>query len=312
MTIKVIRPGLFSTFQDTGRVGFQHWGVPVNGAMDQDAHALANLLVGNPTTAATLEITLQGPVLCFQAQALIALAGADLGARLDGVALQPGHAVRIKPGAMLRFETREYGARAYLAVAGGYLLTPVMNSASTYSRGGFGGLSGRALQAGDVIPICSSFANPVRLNIPAGWRLGAPTRPASIRVLPGREWADFTETARHDFLHEPYQLTAASDRMGYRLDGAALDLTQPRQLLSESVAFGTVQVPAGGQPIVLMADRQTTGGYPRIAQVASVDLPKLAQLLPGDEIRFSLIDLPTAQALFVARAHALERLEAAH
>ena len=113
MTIKVIRPGLFSTFQDTGRVGFQHWGVPVNGAMDQDAHALANLLVGNPTTAATLEITLQGPVLCFQAQALIALAGADLGARLDGVALQPGRAVRIKPGAMLRFETREYGARAY-------------------------------------------------------------------------------------------------------------------------------------------------------------------------------------------------------
>ncbi|NVZ71705.1 biotin-dependent carboxyltransferase family protein [Pseudomonas costantinii] len=312
MTIKVIRPGLFSSFQDTGRVGFQHWGVPVNGAMDQDAHALANLLVGNPTTAATLEMTIQGPVLCFQAKALIALAGADLGANLDGAALKPGHAVCVKPGAVLRFEKREYGARAYLAVSGGYLLQPVMNSRSTYSRGGFGGQFGRALSVGDVIPICSSFANPPRLNIPAGLLFAAPINPVSIRVLHGREWADFSETARHDFLNEPYQLTAASDRMGYRLDGAALDLAQPKQLLSESVAFGTVQVPAGGQPIVLMADRQTTGGYPRIAQVASVDLPKLAQLMPGDGIRFSLIDLRTAQALFVARMRTLKKLEVAH
>lgn len=312
MTIKVIRPGLFSSFQDTGRTGFQHWGVPVNGAMDQDAHALANLLVGNPARAASLEITLQGPVLCFQAKALIALAGADLGARLDGAVLKPGQAICVKPGAVLSFEKREYGVRAYLAVSGGYLLQPVMNSASTYSRGGFGGLYGRALKAGDVIPICSSFANPPRVNIPAGWLLNPPTKAVSIRVMHGREWHDFSASARHDLLNEPYQMTAASDRMGYRLEGAALDLTQPRQLLSESVTFGTVQVPAGGQPIVLMADRQTTGGYPRIAQVASVDLPKLAQLMPGDEIRFSLIDLPTAQALLVARMGWLKKQEAAH
>ncbi|QHD08112.1 biotin-dependent carboxyltransferase family protein [Pseudomonas sp. R76] len=312
MSIHVIRPGLFSSFQDSGRVGFQHWGVPVNGAMDQDAHALANLLVGNPTSAATLEMTVQGPVLCFQAQALIALAGADLGASLDGAELKPGQAVRVKPGTVLRFEKREYGARAYLAVSGGYLLQPVMNSHSTYSRGGFGGLCGRALQAGDVLPICSSFANPPRLNIPSGLLVGKQTSPVSIRVLHGREWAQFSESARHAFLCEPYAMTAASDRMGYRLEGPGLDLTQPRQLLSQSVAFGTVQVPAGGQPIVLMADRQTTGGYPRIAQVASVDLPKLAQLMPGDAVRFALIDLPTAQQLLVTRARTLKRLEAAH
>ncbi|MGY1918601.1 5-oxoprolinase subunit C family protein [Pseudomonas tolaasii] len=312
MTINVLRPGLFSSFQDTGRTGFQHWGVPVNGAMDADAHALANLLVGNPMSAATLEITIQGPVLCFQAKALIALAGADLGAILDGVVLKPGQAARVQPGTVLRFERREYGARAYLAVSGGYLLDPVMNSCSTYSRGGFGGLCGRALKAGDVIPICSSFANPPRLNIPAGLLFAEPAYPVGVRVLQGREWGDFSETARHDFLNEPYRMTAASDRMGYRLDGAALALTRPKQLLSESVAFGTVQVPVGGQPIVLMADRQTTGGYPRIAQVASVDLPRLAQLMPGDEIRFSLIDLRTAQQLWVTRARTLKRLEAAH
>ncbi|WP_426132933.1 biotin-dependent carboxyltransferase family protein [Pseudomonas sp. PWP3-1b2] len=312
MTVKVIRPGLFSSFQDTGRTGFQHWGVPVNGAMDPDAHALANLLVGNPISTATLEMTVQGPQLCFQARALIALAGADLGASLDGVALKPGHSAVVKPGATLRFEKREYGARAYLAVSGGYLLDPVMNSCSTYSRGSFGGLHGRALKAGDVIPISSSFANPPRLNIPAGLLYAAPSQPVTVRVLQGREWADFSETARHDFLNEPYQMTAASDRMGYRLDGAALDLTEPTQLLSQSVAFGTVQVPAGGQPIVLMADRQTTGGYPRIAHVASVDLPRLAQLMPGDEVRFSLIDVRTAQQLLVARARTLKRLETAH
>ncbi|WP_455826300.1 5-oxoprolinase subunit C family protein [Pseudomonas graminis] len=312
MTIKVIRPGLFSSFQDTGRVGFQHWGVPVNGAMDQNAHALANLLVGNPTTAATLEMTIQGPVLCFQAKALIGLAGADLGASLDGVALKPGHAACVRPGAVLRFEKPEYGARAYLAVSGGYVLQPLMNSRSTYSRGGFGGLDGRALKAGDVIPICSSFANPPRLNIPPGLLFTPRPGPVSIRVLHGREWAQFSASAQQDFLNEPYGLTAASDRMGYRLEGPGLALTQPAQLLSESVTFGTVQVPAGGQPIVLMADRQTTGGYPRIAQVASVDLPALAQLMPGDEIRFSLIDLPTAQQLLVARLRRLEKLEAAH
>ncbi|WP_448650337.1 biotin-dependent carboxyltransferase family protein [Pseudomonas fluorescens] len=312
MSINVIKPGLFSSFQDIGRVGFQHWGVPVNGAMDQDAHALANLLVGNPTSAATLEMTVQGPVLCFQAKALIALAGADLGASLDGAALKPGQAVGVKLGAVLRFEKREYGARAYLAVSGGYLLQPVMNSHSTYSRGGFGGLCGRALQAGDVLPICSSFANPPRLNIPSGLLVGKQASPVSIRVLQGREWAEFSESARHAFLCEPYAMTAASDRMGYRLEGPGLDLTQPRQLLSQSVAFGTVQVPAGGQPIVLMADRQTTGGYPRIGQVASVDLPKLAQLMPGDEVRFALIDLPTAQQLLVTRARTLKRLEAAY
>ncbi|MET3454988.1 biotin-dependent carboxyltransferase family protein [Pseudomonas kilonensis] len=310
MTIKVIKPGMLSTFQDTGRHGFQHWGVPVTGVMDEDAHALCNLLVGNPRTFSTLEMTLQGPTLHFQAKAVIALAGADLGAELDAVPLQPGVPALVSPGSILSFGKRRHGARSYLAVGGGFLLQPLMNSTSTYSRGGFGGLRGRALQTGDLIPICSSFANPPRLNPMSSLGLYETGALEPIRVIAGREWKDFCAESQEHFLSHDYTLTGDSDRMGYRLDGTPLTLSSPKELLSESVAFGTVQVPPSGRPLILMADRQTTGGYPRIAQVASVDLPRLAQLLPGDKLQFSLIDLSAAQALLLTRARTLKAMEA--
>lgn len=308
MTIKVIKPGLLSSFQDTGRHGFQHWGVPVSGVMDEAAHELCNVLVGNPRSFTTLEMTLQGPTLHFQAKALIALAGADLGATLNGEPFKPGMARVVPADSVLSFGKREQGARSYLAVGGGFLLPSVMNSSSTNTRGGFGGLRGRALQAGDLIPICSSFANVPRLaNVmdPTGHDDGQP-----IRIMTGREWAFFSEQSRQDFLTGSYTLTGDSDRMGYRLTGEALTLETPCELLSESVAFGTVQVPPSGQPLILMADRQTTGGYPRIAQVASVDLPRLAQMLPGDTLQFSLIDLHDAQRLFIDRARSIKAMEA--
>lgn len=310
MTIKVIKPGMLSTFQDTGRHGFQHWGVPVTGVMDEDAHALCNLLVGNPRTFSTLEMTLQGPTLHFQAKAVIALAGADLGAELDAIPLKPGVAALVSPGSTLSFGKRRQGARSYLAVAGGFLLHPLMNSTSTYSRGGFGGLRGRALQAGDLIPICSSFANPPRLSPRSNFGLYEAAACEPIRVIAGREWKDFSAESQEHFINNDYTLTGDSDRMGYRLDGTSLTLSSPKELLSESVAFGTVQVPPSGKPLILMADRQTTGGYPRIAQVASVDLPRLAQLLPGDKLRFSLIELSAAEALLLTRARTLKAMEA--
>lgn len=308
MTIKVIKPGLLSSFQDTGRHGFQHWGVPVSGVMDEAAHELCNVLVGNPRSFTTLEMTLLGPTLHFQAKALIALAGADLAATLNGEPFKPGMARVVPADSVLSFGKREQGARSYLAVGGGFLLPSVMNSSSTNTRGGFGGLRGRALQAGDLIPICSSFANAPRLaNVmdPAWHYDGQP-----IRVMTGREWAFFSEQSRQNFLTGTYILTGDSDRMGYRLSGETLTLETPCELLSESVAFGTVQVPPSGQPLILMADRQTTGGYPRIAQVASVDLPRLAQMLPGDTLRFSLIDLHDAQKLFIDRARSIKAMEA--
>lgn len=310
MTIKVIKPGMLSTFQDTGRHGFQHWGVPVTGVMDEDAHALCNLLVGNPRTFSTLEMTLQGPTLHFQAKAVIALAGADLGAELDAIPLKPGVAALVSPGSTLSFGKRRQGARSYLAVGGGFLLHPLMNSTSTYSRGGFGGLRGRALQAGDLIPICSSFGNPPHLSPRSNFGLYEASACEPIRVIAGREWKDFSAESQEHFINNDYTLTGDSDRMGYRLDGTSLTLSSPKELLSESVAFGTVQVPPSGKPLILMADRQTTGGYPRIAQVASVDLPRLAQLLPGDKLRFSLIELSAAEALLLTRARTLKAMEA--
>lgn len=310
MSIEVIKPGLCTTLQDQGRLGFQHLGIPANGPMDPLAHGLANILVGNTRDCPTLEITLQGPLLRFTAGCLIALAGADLGARLDDVPLPPGRAVRVTSGTLLSFGKRANGARAYLAVHGGYRLPPVLGSISTNRRTGLGGVQGRPLVAGDRLPINSSFRNPPRLTLPNGlWPFDGD---APIRLIPGREWAAFDPQAQRDLFEQPYRITNDSERMGYRLAGPSLKLKAPLELLSEAVTFGTLQVPPDGQPIILMADRQTTGGYPKIAHVASIDLPRLAQMLPGEQLSFALIDLETAQQLAMQRARWVQALETAH
>lgn len=310
MSIEVIKPGLCTTLQDRGRLGFQHLGIPANGPMDPLAHALANILVGNTGDCATLEITLQGPLLHFKAGCLVALAGADLGARLDDVPFAPGRAVRVAPGTLLSFGKRVSGARTYLAVHGGYQLPLVLGSISTNRRAGLGGVKGRPLVAGDLLPINSSFRNPPRLTVPQGlWPFDSA---APIRIIPGREWAAFDAQAQRDLVEQRYRITNDSERMGYRLAGPSLQLKAPLELLSEAVTFGTLQVPPDGQPIILMADRQTTGGYPKIAHVASIDLPRLAQMLPGDALSFSVVDLGTAQQLAIQRARWVQALEMAH
>lgn len=308
MSIQVIKPGLCSLFQDMGRQGFQHLGVPANGAMDTEAHRLANVLVGNTSNTATLEMTLQGPELLFQVGTVIAIAGADLGATLNGQPLAPLGAVRVKPGAVLAFGKRRSGARGYLAVRGGYGIPRVLGSMSTYIRGAYGGLAGQPLRRGDVIGIVSNFANPPRVILPKALST-AVDADAPIRVLAGREWARFEPTSHERFLSAAYRIEKESERMGYRLTGEPLELISAADILSEAVGFGTVQVPPDGQPIILMADRQTTGGYPKIANVASIDLPRLAQKLPGDQIRFELIELDEAQRLDLARTALLNDLE---
>ena len=311
MTIRVLNPGLACTFQDLGRHGFQHLGVPANGVMDENAHRLANLLVGNQAEQATLEITLQGPQLVFQAGTVIALAGADLGATLDGAPLKPLQAVRVRCGAVLAFGKRISGARAYLAVRDGYLLGDTLGSTSTYGRGAYGGFCGRALRRDDVIGIASGFANPPRVLLPRQSQLlGYDDGP--IRVVAGREWALFQPASQARLLSSAYRIDNQSERMGYRLSGEAIELVEPVNMLSEAVGFGTIQVPPDGQPIVLMADRQTTGGYPKIASVISVDLPRLAQKLPGEEVRFERVSLEQAQVLSLARSALFAQLEAAH
>ena len=323
MSIAVLKPGLQSSFQDTGRVGYQHQGVPVNGAMDERAHRLASLLAGNPPTRATLEITMVGPVLRFDAPACFALAGADLGATLNGSPVPVLRPQVARTGDLLAFPARPApgrGLRTYLAVHGGYAIEPVMGSESTYLRGGFGGLDGRALIKGDVIGLRQPLRDDAGLDaleaamqalylyLPATL-VGTPR--AALRVLPGVHWDHFDAESQERFVQAEFRVSPASDRMGYRLTGPGIHQISQQQMLSEAACFGSVQVPADGQPIVLMADRQTTGGYSKIVQVISADLPLLAQYAPGQSVRFSLATLEEAQRLDQARERAYAGLETA-
>lgn len=318
MSVTVIRPGLASTFQDTGRHGFQHLGMPVCGAMDLRAHQLANLIAGNERDLATLEVTLMGPTLRFDAPACIALAGADLSPTVNGTPVPIGRPLVLRAGDVLAFGARRSGVRCYIAWHGGIALPHVLGSQSTYLRGRLGGYHGRALQKDDVLPLNvpldeaahASLADDLQkmaiyLSAPLAYN---PRR--RLRVMRGPQTGLFTDEALHTLFNSEFRIANESDRMGYRLAGPALNVRENRQLLSEGATFGTIQVPADGQPIVLMADRQSIGGYPKIGHVASVDLSQLAQCMPGETVRFEEIELAQAQQLDNLREQALASLAA--
>jgi biotin-dependent carboxylase-like uncharacterized protein len=317
MSLRVLKPGLHSTLQDRGRHGYQHLGVPVSGAMDEFSHRVANILVGNADDAATLEITLQGPRLQFDDDTLIALCGGELSPQVGGQAVPQGRPVRVPAGAVLEFGACTAGCRAYLAVRGGFAVPPVMGSRSTYDTARLGGLQGRALRQDDVLAVgaAAGAGGPALDRAPGRsgnaiafpkWALNQHIEqlgraPQIVRILPGRTWEDFPAPARATLLGETFRIGADSNRMGFRLDGPKIEAGQALEVLSGAVGFGTIQVPPGGQPIVLMADRQTVGGYPRIAEVAGVDLHLLAQLKPGDRLRFEETTLAAAQAPYLKR-----------
>jgi antagonist of KipI len=310
--------------QDLGRPGWQRHGVVVGGAMDATALRIANLLVGNRQDAAALEVTLLGPTLEFEDEHLFAIAGADLGAHLDREAVPPWRPCKSAAGTVLTFTGARSGCRAYIAFAGGIDIPGVLGSRGTDLRAGLGGLHGRALAAGDVLPIGAPTARArrwlaelsTRARRVADWgasrSLFATSTPEPVvRVLRGLDHELFDEASRAALVEAVFQVSAQSDRMGYRLDGPRLTLRQPRELLSAPIALGTVQVPPAGQPIVLMADRQSVGGYPRIAQVISADVPLLAQAAPGARVHFREVTLAQAQALYLERERDLRQLAAA-
>ena len=328
MSCRVLHQGLLTTIQDAGRAGHQREGIPVSGAMDPVALRLANVLVGNEESAAGVEMTLVGPRLAFDAACLIALAGADLRPSIDGARVAMGRAMLVPRGGTLSFGEAERGCRTYLAVAGGIDTPVVLGSRSTYVRGGFGGVEGRALRKGDVLTIGAPPLLARRIaralareagtrRVPAvSWGVGATLLPRysaspTVRLLVGEHMHMLNAASRELLFRAEFRVGAQSDRMGYRLEGPALALTEATELLSEAVAFGTVQLPPGGKPIILMADRQTTGGYPRIGEVATVDLPLVAQLRPGDRIRFQPTSLSEAQSLYLAREADLAQARAA-
>ncbi len=316
MSMVVIKPGMLSSFQDAGRHGHQPLGISVVGAMDQRAHHLASILVGNDAQTASLEITLTGPTLKFKEPCCIALSGADLSATLNGQTVALNRPLIVRPQDELAFGARKHGTRCYLAVHGGFALTPVLGSTSTYLRSHFGGWHGRALQKGDEIALARPLKNKgleavamelwaIKIYLPAAIADSSRQR---IRLIKSALWNEFTPESCVALLTETFRISSDCDRMGYRLTGTPLLMSKPRQLLSEATTFGTIQVPAGGQPIILMADRQTTGGYPKMAYVATVDLPLLAQRAPGDALKFEAITLERAQELDAARERAWQAL----
>lgn len=298
MEVTVIRGGMLTTVQDLGRRGHRAAGVPLGGAMDTFALRVANLLVGNPEDAAALECTLLGPELVFSADTVIALGGTDF----DGLAAwQP---MVVHAGERVKLGATRRGCRGYLAVAGGVDVPPVLGSRSTYLRGGFGGFQGRALRDGDVVT-----APDVSRHVTDHWRIDARILPAysaapTVRVVRGAQLDDFGVA----LFEAEFKILPQSDRMGIRLGGAKLARIGAVELVSSAVVPGTVQVPPDGQPIILMADAQTIGGYPQAANVISVDLPLVAQLRPGDRVRFAEAPLDEALRLALVREHVLAML----
>ncbi|WMJ21333.1 biotin-dependent carboxyltransferase family protein [Geobacillus kaustophilus] len=313
--IDVIEAGLFTTVQDGGRFGYRHAGVPAGGAMDAWAYRLANALVGNNGDEAVLEATMAGPTLRFRVEAVVAVCGGDFPCTLNGQPISLWKPEIVKSGDVLEVGVCRTGFRAYIAVSGGIDVPPVMGSRSTYVPAQLGGLSGRPLQRGDALPVGVTHGRRVigrmRWGLASAARRYIGGKTKTVRAVPGPEYDEFTPASRRQFFAARYEVTTQSDRIGYRLSGRALALVREWEMVSEAVVFGTVQVPASGQPIVLMADSQTTGGYPRIAQVASVDLPILAQARPGDFIQFQPIEPEEAMWLYREQQQRLTRWIAA-
>lgn len=303
--IRVLSPGLLTTVQDLGRPTLGALGVPPGGAADAHALRLGNLLLGNDEGAAALEATLVGPTLVFEEKALVVLAGAPFAATLDDVAVAPWSTIAVPPGGRLALGRAITGARTYLCIRGGLDVPRLLGSRSTDVATGFGGLAGRALAPGDVLEAGRPRGAPRGRRVDAGVaRWTGPRR--FLRVTPGPQQDWFSAATLAAFHSRPFRVSASSSRTGVRLEGEPLPAPD-RSLVTEGVVAGAVQVPAGGLPIVLLVEHPTTGGYPKIANVISADLSALAQLRPGDEIRFAWVSFEEARQILLERQERLTR-----
>jgi antagonist of KipI len=309
--IEVKLPGLLTTVQDLGREGFGPRGVSPSGAADPVALRLGNRLVGNPEGAAGLEMTLLGGTFVFPEGAIIALTGADFGAELDGASVPLWTSLGVKPGQTLRTGATRSGARCYLCVAGGIEEKPFLGSASTHLLSGLGGHQGRVLRKGDVLNIGSATSplgkSPFRKRTPFCKKTIVanalqPLQPRKVlRITPGPQRALFPDAAQKIFYGNTYRVAEESNRMGLRLEGAPLPVDQRGEMITEGVSLGAVQITPAGLPIILFVEQQTTGGYPKIANIVSADFSSLGQLRPRDEIRFEPVDWDTARQLIIAQ-----------
>jgi biotin-dependent carboxylase-like uncharacterized protein len=287
----VLEPGVLTTVQDLGRPGWGAWGVPVSGALDEEALRLANRLVGNPGDAAALEITLAGPVFKAIGDLALAVVGGAFGPA-------PGEVIRVEDGRTFACTAAPGAVRAVVAVAGGIDVPRVLGSRSTCVSARFGGFQGRRLSKGDVLAVGEPYAPPLpgRANLRR-----PPPGDVVLRALPGPQEDLFDPAARAAFWSASWRVLPESNRMGIRLRGASLGFVETAALPSEGTAPGAVQITAEGQPIVLLAERPTTGGYPKIATVAAVDLGLLARTAPGRTVRFERIPVDEARRILAER-----------
>ena len=294
--LEVLTPGLFTTVQDMGRWGYQAAGVSVAGAMDPPALGQANRLAGNEPGAAGLEMTLLGPVLRALRPALAAVCGATVEARVNNALAPAGQAFPLYAGDELSIGRAAVGARAYLAFAGGIDVPPVLGSRSTYTRAGFGGLEGRPLRAGDLLALGGAARGP---EMARGEALPLPEGgDVSVRVVLGPQDDSFAPETLAEFLETPFRISADADRMGYRLAGPRLAHRGPAEIVSDGIVLGSVQVPPHGTPIVMLADRPSAGGYPKIATVIAADIRLLAQCRPGMRLRFREVSVAEAREAY--------------
>lgn len=300
--ITVVKPGMLTTIQDLGRRGYQGLGVPVSGPMDTYSHRLANQLVGNATNAAALEITLMGPELTPDGDLTCAITGADIAVAIDGRPAPMNEPFTLRAGRSMKWGHRISGARQTLAVRGGFDVPATLGSRATHLTSRMGPFGGRSLRPGDVLPIGAAPEDP---RVVKGHALDIPLGGARLRLVPAVHRERFTDDAWGLLTHARFTISAQSNRMGYRLDGPILGHAAAADILSEAMPLGAIQVPASGQPILLLAERATTGGYATIGCVISADLPLAGQLAPGEWIEFDEVTRDDAIAALRRREAAL-------
>ena len=296
VSLTIRKAGILTTIQDLGRFGAMRFGVNRGGVMDTSASRIANILVGNDETSAVLEMHFPAPEIEFRDETVFAISGAGFDSHLDSKPIPNWTAVRGPRGSVLRFRGKRWGSRAYLAVSDGFKVDKWLGSASTNLVAGIGGVSGRKVTAGALLD-CETTSRET-----SGLTVGPSIRPRysrfpTVRIIPGNEFRFLTATSERDFLRGGFTLTNDCDRMGYRLSGKALHLLDDIDMVSAATTFGTIQLLPDGQLIILMADHQTSGGYPRMGTVVPVDLPLLAQCGPGDGVSFEIVTIEDAERL---------------
>ncbi|CUX19550.1 5-oxoprolinase subunit C family protein [Clostridium sp. C105KSO13] len=309
MGIAVENGGILTTVQDEGRYGYQAYGVSTSGAMDSHAFHIANILVGNSMTEGALEMTFMGPALRFTSDNIIAVTGGDLTPMLDGESLPMYRAVLVKAGQELSFAGARNGCRGYIAFSGGLDIPEVMGSKSTLLRNKLGGLEGRKLEKGDEI----AFSDP-KTELPRMQERKVPENvypkdEVVLRVVLGPQDAEFTERGIRSFFWDSGVITNEFDRMGCRIEREPIEHRGDGNIITDGISLGSIQVPTNGKPIIMLADRQSTGGYAKIGTVITVDLPRIAQSQPGQKIRFIEVSLELAQSLYIRELNQMKVLD---